>query len=712
MRLSVRQLEKESENTQTTRTQTTELVAALDEMITKNACLRDQINDFSDALTVTKRDLHDISGSVWRLEKRSEDSDVWRTSVSAWRTSVSATVRELETFNDDTGAWKTSVSATVHGLEKFNDVTNAWKASVSATVHELEKFKGDTNAWRTSVSATVCELEKFNDDTNSWKTTMSTAVHELEQCYNDTDAWRTSVSATVHQLEKFNDDTNAWKSSMSETCVELAKRKDKPSDSEQQQLPQGIMQHVDKALAGQTDAISQHVKNMLQTDMESLVIAEVRDILEAVGSCKQDLKTVGKTLDTRDTGYASTFDSLKESVVTLEQLMSDRLQQNRTAHELDREELREELDALLTSVAEIKGRGLKLDIPSEISDESKKNQTMMAVFRGELVSIRSVVNENRQELREGLQALHTAVEEIKGCGPQLDIPCDGADENKKTHTMLAKFRGELVALRTMVDESQKCMSEFEQSNKSMKLVWTTAHTALTEDMRELMARFNEATPLKLADQLKELREDLDSELRNRNCSTQKPAMGKSQLPNANLATSGSRRISLAEISCTDVAGVEQGPFPSVLAGSSPTHMSRTISKEKQSLSRARTPTSPRQTVHLVRSSTPMENVQVRSSTPMENMHGSRSSSKGPSAWVSPPSPATVSRLVEQTAPAESRQSSFVRGIGEFVDDSRQSSFVRGVGTSVPSSPLFVSSGDVTPPQNHGRTDSASFVCLA
>merc|ERR1719271_2139992 len=60
MRLSVRQLEKESENTQTTRTQTSELVAALDEMITKNASLRDQINDFSDALTVTKRDLHDI----------------------------------------------------------------------------------------------------------------------------------------------------------------------------------------------------------------------------------------------------------------------------------------------------------------------------------------------------------------------------------------------------------------------------------------------------------------------------------------------------------------------------------------------------------------------------------------------------------------------------------------------------------------------------
>merc|ERR1719324_1902279 len=48
--------------------------------------------------------------------------------------------------------------------------------------------------------------------------------------------------------------------------------------------------------------------------------------------------------------------------------------------------------------------------------------------------------------------------------------------------------------------------------KSMQLVWTTAHSAMTEDMREMLARFNQATPLHLTSQLHELRRDLTTEI--------------------------------------------------------------------------------------------------------------------------------------------------------------------------------------------------------
>jgi len=50
---------------------------------------------------------------------------------------------------------------------------------------------------------------------------------------------------------------------------------------------------------------------------------------------------------------------------------------------------------------------------------------------------------------------------------------------------------------------------------AMKLTWRSAHTALTEDLRELFARFTEAAPLQLETQIKELRDGLMSEVAHR-----------------------------------------------------------------------------------------------------------------------------------------------------------------------------------------------------
>lgn len=57
--------------------------------------------------------------------------------------------------------------------------------------------------------------------------------------------------------------------------------------------------------------------------------------------------------------------------------------------------------------------------------------------------------------------------------------------------------------------------ELAEDMNAMKLTWNSAHSALTEDFRELMERFKEATPLQLASQLDELRKDLTVEVQDR-----------------------------------------------------------------------------------------------------------------------------------------------------------------------------------------------------
>lgn len=59
------------------------------------------------------------------------------------------------------------------------------------------------------------------------------------------------------------------------------------------------------------------------------------------------------------------------------------------------------------------------------------------------------------------------------------------------------------------------LANVDEEMQAMKLLWSSAHTALTQDMRELMARLKEATPLHLSDQLNSVRRDLDLEVKDR-----------------------------------------------------------------------------------------------------------------------------------------------------------------------------------------------------
>merc|ERR1719183_428400 len=105
-----------------------------------------------------------------------------------------------------------------------------------------------------------------------------------------------------------------------------------------------------------------------------------------------------------------------------------------------------------------------------------------------------------------------------------------------------KDRGELpVAIETTQTFNEMCVSmnetnqrlaaleHMEEEMKAMRLTWTSAHAMLTQDMRELLTQYQNATPLKLASFVKELRQDLMDD----GSPTSKIVAGKLQLFDTN-----------------------------------------------------------------------------------------------------------------------------------------------------------------------------------
>merc|ERR1719247_2619186 len=62
---------------------------------------------------------------------------------------------------------------------------------------------------------------------------------------------------------------------------------------------------------------------------------------------------------------------------------------------------------------------------------------------------------------------------------------------------------------------QVAVLKITEDMQAMKLTWTTAHTALTQDLRELMNRFKDATPLQLSDNITQIRKELEFETKDR-----------------------------------------------------------------------------------------------------------------------------------------------------------------------------------------------------
>merc|ERR1719174_2267509 len=86
----------------------------------------------------------------------------------------------------------------------------------------------------------------------------------------------------------------------------------------------------------------------------------------------------------------------------------------------------------------------------------------------------------------------------------------------KIERQIFKDSGEDCAQTSLEEASAPTpLKGLEQEMSAMRLTWASAHTALTQDLREVMVRFQEATPLQLGAQLKELRAGLESEIAHR-----------------------------------------------------------------------------------------------------------------------------------------------------------------------------------------------------
>jgi hypothetical protein len=95
---------------------------------------------------------------------------------------------------------------------------------------------------------------------------------------------------------------------------------------------------------------------------------------------------------------------------------------------------------------------------------------------------------------------------------------NAALENECPHYPLAPEEQTMRA-QAAEEEPQKMFAQdvtgLEQEMSAMRVTWASAHTALTQDLRELMVRFQEATPLQIGAQLMELRAGLESEIAHR-----------------------------------------------------------------------------------------------------------------------------------------------------------------------------------------------------
>lgn len=90
------------------------------------------------------------------------------------------------------------------------------------------------------------------------------------------------------------------------------------------------------------------------------------------------------------------------------------------------------------------------------------------------------------------------------------------DEKPRHSAALEANLAKAVAMSQNAEKLIPQINEFKEEMNAVKVTWSTAHTALTQDMRELMGRFNDATPLQLNLRLNELRQGLAMEAKHRN----------------------------------------------------------------------------------------------------------------------------------------------------------------------------------------------------
>jgi len=177
----------------------------------------------------------------------------------------------------------------------------------------------------------------------------------------------------------------------------------------------------------------------------------------------------------------------------------------------------DDLDDLRACIEESSQRISTLE-DNQLSSEAQRD---LVLLRKDIGDLCTTMDETRLAVRNHLGE---DVPSLVPFGDDLEAVCVARDEHGANYESLEKFeqmREDLDALRATIHDSKERFATLEYSNediKAMKLVWTTAHTALTQDMRELMERFRENLPRTshLTSQIGMLRKDLVVEAEDRN----------------------------------------------------------------------------------------------------------------------------------------------------------------------------------------------------
>jgi len=311
---------------------------------------------------------------------------------------------------------------------------------------------------------------------------------------------RSAVTRLENNFEHFKDgpDWDTCTNELAHACTEIKAWRD-GFEAEHQQLIPTLKEEM-------KDAVSEQIESRLEKFGEGLRYVE------------SQLPHLWKGLHNRDEQHAATAEKLRSNA---DQVVETEMREVLGGIKI----LEEQYTAVCETLKEQAGRFAAFshyqecrhnEVWSALKDQASSHAAFMQSIEKNLEVERSERETRTLDFKTFHQAFDALTEQV-GLRMQVFELSDFGD-GARGHP-----QGDLTELRASVDDNNMRIAAFDQlaeDMKAMKITWASAHASLTEDMRELMGRLEEATPLQLAAQLTELRGNLTSEIMDRRQSVQ------------------------------------------------------------------------------------------------------------------------------------------------------------------------------------------------
>jgi len=297
------------------------------------------------------------------------------------------------------------------------------------------------------------QIDEIYDDELSFREQLTKFAEVLVSTKNDVGRVVSAVNKLEVNFEQFIDNGAADAAKQLTSACETMKECQDSVEASRRQICESVKEDVQRALSERIDKVSKGLR-YVETQLPHLWKGMQKDAENSSGSDKS----------------LEMLERVQQLEFRIEQLVKDR------ADIPDFDKLVEDVDAMKVSWASANS-ALTRDVRALTA---RFNETPPLQMTGQL-----------DDLRGDISAL--------------------GDLNT-LRTDISKL-GDLNTLRTSLDECKKKVEtceKFAEDVDALKLTWTSAHTALTSDFREMMSRFNQATPLKLAGQLDEFRKAFSS----------------------------------------------------------------------------------------------------------------------------------------------------------------------------------------------------------